>query len=279
VSELDYKAFACEGCGINFNAPKQRRYCTKKCNKAHIKRTKSGTSRADYLVRIRENAVGNFVCAHCGVKSFRGLSGRNKQRGYVNTYCSIACRDLAADAIRPPPFSTIYCVQCAECSKPFSSRRKRSNCSDECDKAAAYRSWHNKLLQAHAATAKVVKCDECGTDFCPLYGHSSTTLCAPCAKGRERASRATRRALQHGATVELVIPFRVFERDKWRCQLCKRKTPKSKRGSYDDDAPELDHIIPLSKGGEHSYRNTQCACRRCNGVKSATPRGQLLLIG
>ena len=40
-----------------------------------------------------------------------------------------------------------------------------------------------------------------------------------------------------------------------------------KRGSYDDDAPELEHVVALSKGGEHSYRNCRCACRACNIIK------------
>jgi 5-methylcytosine-specific restriction endonuclease McrA len=70
--------------------------------------------------------------------------------------------------------------------------------------------------------------------------------------------------------VENVDPFKVFARDKWHCQDCGVATPRSKRGSYDADAPELDHIKPLSKGGAHSYKNTQCLCRRCNQEKSDT---------
>ena len=33
-------------------------------------------------------------------------------------------------------------------------------------------------------------------------------------------------------------------------------------------SPELDHIHPVSKGGAHSYANTQCLCRQCNAGKS-----------
>ena len=76
--------------------------------------------------------------------------------------------------------------------------------------------------------------------------------------------------------VETVDPLGVFERDGWRCQLCGARTPKERRGTYHDRAPELDHILPLSKGGEHSYANTQCACRRCNHGKGAEPMGQTM---
>jgi 5-methylcytosine-specific restriction endonuclease McrA len=67
-----------------------------------------------------------------------------------------------------------------------------------------------------------------------------------------------------GAKIERVDPFVVFERDGWRCQLCFDPTPKEKRGTHEDDAPELDHVVALADGGSHSYVNTQCACRRCN---------------
>ena len=73
------------------------------------------------------------------------------------------------------------------------------------------------------------------------------------------------------ASVENVDPIKVFERDKWKCQICGVKTPRKLRGTINDRAPELDHIMPLSRGGAHSYMNTQCLCRKCNAAKSDTP--------
>jgi 5-methylcytosine-specific restriction endonuclease McrA len=129
----------------------------------------------------------------------------------------------------------------------------------------------------------VISCDGCSVLFCPLYGASNTRLCICCKTDRElqakRTSRLTRKMRQRCQTVESVNPLKVFDRDKWTCQLCKKKTPKALRGSLDPRAPELDHIMPVSLGGEHSYRNTQCSCRACNGSKSNRPLGQMLLIG
>lgn len=78
------------------------------------------------------------------------------------------------------------------------------------------------------------------------------------------ASAARRARVTNG---ERVDPFLVFDRDGWLCQICHEPTPRALRGSYEPKAPELDHIIPLAAGGEHTYRNTQCACRRCNIAK------------
>jgi 5-methylcytosine-specific restriction endonuclease McrA len=41
----------------------------------------------------------------------------------------------------------------------------------------------------------------------------------------------------------------------------------------------LDHIVPLAKGGTHTWNNVQCTCRRCNAGKAAKVIGQMLLFG
>jgi 5-methylcytosine-specific restriction endonuclease McrA len=61
----------------------------------------------------------------------------------------------------------------------------------------------------------------------------------------------------------------VFVRDKWKCKACGCNTPQSLRGTCDPDAPELDHIIPLSRGGWHAPDNCQTLCRQCNQDKGA----------
>jgi 5-methylcytosine-specific restriction endonuclease McrA len=47
----------------------------------------------------------------------------------------------------------------------------------------------------------------------------------------------------------------VFVRDGHRCQYC------------DQPAENIDHVIPRSKGGTHSWDNVVAACRPCNARK------------
>jgi 5-methylcytosine-specific restriction endonuclease McrA len=47
----------------------------------------------------------------------------------------------------------------------------------------------------------------------------------------------------------------VFARDNWACQYC---------GAA---AENLDHVVPRSRGGPHSWDNVVAACRRCNSRK------------
>lgn len=71
----------------------------------------------------------------------------------------------------------------------------------------------------------------------------------------------TRRARKKAAFVESITPIIVFERDGWLCGICGKLVGR-------EDA-SIDHIMPLSKGGLHSYVNVQTSHLRCNVRKQA----------
>jgi len=131
----------------------------------------------------------------------------------------------------------------------------------------------------------VMRCKVCKADYTPdNTGGRPTVFCSDrCViddvRRVRRIAKLTKKARLKRVIVESVDPFKVFDRDRWRCQLCGVVTPKKLRGTINPNAPELDHIQPISKGGSHTYINTQCACRKCNIVKSNRPLGQTLLFG
>lgn len=47
----------------------------------------------------------------------------------------------------------------------------------------------------------------------------------------------------------------VFARDGYRCQYCAAP------------AENIDHVVPRSRGGPHSWDNVVASCRRCNAAK------------
>lgn len=47
----------------------------------------------------------------------------------------------------------------------------------------------------------------------------------------------------------------VFVRDNFQCQYCGRT------------AENVDHVVPRSKGGTHTWDNVVAACKRCNSAK------------
>ena len=60
-------------------------------------------------------------------------------------------------------------------------------------------------------------------------------------------------------TISKKLRFEVFNRDNFTCQYCGRKTP--------EVILELDHVIPLSKGGANDFDNLTTSCFECNRGK------------
>ena len=55
------------------------------------------------------------------------------------------------------------------------------------------------------------------------------------------------------------LRFAIYQRDRYRCRNCGRKT----------DDLEIDHIIPIAKGGKSIPNNLRVLCSKCNGKKGA----------
>ena len=83
--------------------------------------------------------------------------------------------------------------------------------------------------------------------------------------------RTPRRAIRVPRVIQLLhydrLPRRevrftrrnLFFRDRSRCQYCGRGYPQRELN--------LDHVVPLSRGGSSAWDNVVCACLACNGRK------------
>ena len=57
------------------------------------------------------------------------------------------------------------------------------------------------------------------------------------------------------------LRFAILNRDNFTCQYCGRKAP--------DVKLEIDHIVPVAKGGKTEFENLITACHDCNSGKKA----------
>ena len=87
-----------------------------------------------------------------------------------------------------------------------------------------------------------------------------------------------RRAKIKEVTFEKFSINDIYQRDNWICQICKRAV--NKKLKYPDPlSKSLDHIVPLSHGGNHTRENVQLAHLKCNCSIGIGGIKQLLMFG
>jgi len=101
----------------------------------------------------------------------------------------------------------------------------------------------------------------------PTTGAAGTSRPQPASQITTRP-RVTRREPTNISPTERRDPniglrFKVFQRDRFRCQLC-GQSPASQLSCK----LHVDHIIPFSKGGKTIFENLQTLCSHCNVGKS-----------
>ena len=94
-------------------------------------------------------------------------------------------------------------------------------------------------------------------------------------KGRSlffRQSHGAYRSRKQNAYIDKGISVgKLIERDGLICYLCGKTLDFNDRrwGNLGPDYPTIDHVIPLAKGGRHSWENVRLCCGLCNTTKSA----------
>lgn len=90
-----------------------------------------------------------------------------------------------------------------------------------------------------------------------------------------RISRSRKRSAPE---VERVVSENVFNRDDWRCQLLLkcygRVVKRATRHQCQPNDAHIDHVLPLSRGGSHTYDNVVTACAACNLYKGNLTLGE-----
>ena len=296
---------SCRGCGLVFAPLNGALYCSAACKGAHEREAQRNKRYATVSPAVRL-----LRCASCGC----GIS-HARRAGRPQTYCADCKLEIET---RPTPPRDLECVVC-KCAFHAKDKRTKycsRSCGRIARKAAnpdAVRAEYlrgkqlekdrkaldpvrlmkaargdlvsalKRLIVSKDAAEKAARCCAvCGVSLAQgrkKYCSQSCYNKSEVTRAVRRRSRSSYRAAKKANTIEAFDPIEILERDKWRCQICGVKTPKSLRGTSDPRAPELDHIIPISQNGAHARFNAQCACKRCNRAKSDKPLGQMLLIG
>lgn len=87
-------------------------------------------------------------------------------------------------------------------------------------------------------------------------------------RDRKRDGTHRKRVIRKGNKYQLILRHILFKRYNYVCQGCNVKCVHPNSSNYNqDNCATIDHIQPISKGGDHTYVNTQLLCRKCNWMK------------
>jgi len=209
--------------------------------------------------------VKPFTCVDCGAVGEQPRRGRRRLR------CG-ACLGKHAKARH----AGTQVRMCPTCGSTVTGA-KRTYCSEACQ---PQRTWSERK-----AGRALAFCAGCGDEF-PKYRSTQRWCSLACAnkhmvrpapqglsaEARERqrlywqGKNRRRRAAKRGGASEPYTLAEVAARDDFRCRLCGDPVPMTVRVP-DPLAPTIDHIMPVSKGGDDTRANVQLAHFRCNSVK------------
>ena len=231
----------------------------------------------------RKHGFGiNHECIECKRKRQRGRIGQNKHKKYGAKYMKLA--KLKSQIKHGKMFehngkyftiglkTDLHRNFCRFCKKSWLNKKPLIYCSKECTKMGSLASrglkFFLKKINGIKRNYTEKNCIDCNTIF-----ESPGKRCKQCSdlykKVNEKISKdkakAKRRA-RMDIKAERINSYAIFKKDNWTCRMCSTKVQKV--NIYADDAAELDHIIPISRGGTHTIDNVQTLCRKCNQFKS-----------
>lgn len=226
----------------------RQRYCLNCC--VLVKAETRAAHKAKHAVEgIDFDALGDQWCSQCKTsKPAREMAIDTSTPTGLRSICK-ACGTLQQQAY--------YATHAEEC-KAKRTQRYADNPEPERLYKAQYRTTHSDKITAY------------GTAWRPLHREEARIANHEWSqtnpKRRQELNVAHRARKKHAPKVERIVRKVVFERDKWICQLCFHKTNPTVKYPH-PDSPTIDHIVPLSKGGSHTYANVVCVHAICNSTK------------
>jgi len=283
VQRTNGRTKRCQDCQRRFvNAETSKRDKARRLRKKYAKEVAAVLGIPDYTV-IRDNG---HKCQACGIV----LLIDNGQAPYLCGSCKRTARVINAVV---GVLACIACsaldwgVSCVVCGNgvPLFRRKGCSTCSKECETERGRRQSREKYEARTGVCLRPAsgdrQCRFCDRLITPDHALGrGRSVCDYCNLHRGTFKS---RAMLYGVAYTHVPRRGIFERDGWRCQLCRKRVLKTARRNKNTKrlhprTASIDHIIPMVRGGPHAEHNCQCTCLSCNVKKNAKMIGQTRLF-
>lgn len=154
-------------------------------------------------------------------------------------------------------------IVCFVCGKTFETRGSSVKyCGAKCFRKSVNDKYVPVIVDYK------IKCNECGDVFTTTQ-HNDKYCSNDCRKKhKNRAKDINRRhRLRENGTIHWDISLsKLVKRDKGLCHICHNKVD-MKADSNNDSYGSVDHVLPVCKGGTHTWDNVKLAHRGCNTLK------------
>lgn len=234
-----------------------RKYCVGICPQDHVPVSERVKKPIQQIEELGFEYVGGFVdtdsyvtirCPKCGEVFERSMISIRKK-----------------DATR--------CPKCYERERAEEKERQQREKAEARQKAEAERLRLKEERERKAEEKRLARLHPCSV--CGELTTRKTYCSQECAKKAANAQQEVRRRTKvKDALVDKGITLkRLYERDHGICYLCGEKCDWNDKEERDGTIicgnryPSVEHVIPLSKGGEHSWENVRLAHRICNTRK------------
>ena len=259
----------------------QALYCSKQCayDFNNKKRSASKGAEREYI---------QLACNKCG-KIFSAKSKNHR-------FCSSACGTEAKDKRRVEARTNKTPKTCEQCGASFvfaDARKMGRYCSVECRKKASVEKG-TEYDRKRRGWDIPRECRCCGKVFIKTEDNSHYLYCSDacavsawhdirraCNRKRYEMVRFRAKSGKHFNPINIK---RLWARDGGKCALCGKRVDINLHRGGNGTCPDkmsatVDHIIPISKGGDHAWTNVQLAHFTCNNKRGNRGIAQTLLFG
>src|SRR5699024_1046168 len=234
LQDYKYKR-TCEQCNEEFESIRQSsKFCSEKCRVKYYK----------------QNNGEKKICVYCRKEVYNYNDNKS--------YCTPLCKHTHAVSKKRIVLKRWHCKNSNKEHRTIKGRRKKF-CDERCRHAYTYVG----ISREHN-----IKCKECGQ-------HKTVSLnrkifcskkCYNKFSWRYNELKRREKIFSNGNVHRDISIERLLKRDGVLCYLCNEKVVIS------DDTnapyyPSIEHVIPISKGGTHTWDNVKLAHRKCNWEK------------
>ena len=254
---------------------KNRKVVSDKCKEIGLRETEEEIAEFYRELSIRNRHSEEWARGYISKKSngvFEYISGYINMDSPVVIRC-VKCGDVTKKAMGT--FRNGNNHPCIECQKQETQMRVAERAKAKAEVMRIAKEKKEDARRIKACSGKQITltfCKSCGLIMC---GRSRANWCDDCRRKHENKNKdISRRIKIKNACVDSDIDLdSLLRRDGYVCHICGGLCDKNdfimKNGAKvtGNNYPSIDHVVPLAKGGLHSWNNVKVAHRICNSLK------------